>query len=101
MTQQLEILILDMAGSGLLKQVKTFFDDEPVVLKVVDDLALFETLANKDKRAAMDMAIILVEGSNSHLIKSKYPIPTFVFQPHTYTYKKMMQFYKENGGGDG
>ena len=101
MERQLEILILDMACDDLLERVKTFFDDEPVVLKVVDDLALFETLANKKKRVAMDMAIILVEGSNSHLIKPKYPIPTFVFQQHTYTHKKLSQFYRENGGGDG
>lgn len=98
MTQQLDILILNMAGGDLLKQVKTIFEEKPVVLKVVDDWALFETLANKGKNFAMAMAIALVDGSNKHLLKSEYPIPTAVFQPHTYTHKKLMTFYSENGG---
>lgn len=100
MVQILNILVLDISGSDILwKSIEAFFTDLPVSVNKVTDVNLFKILSKNNKKFAM--AICLVNAGNTHLVKGKYPIPTFVFQPHTYTYKKLSQFYRENGGGDG
>ncbi len=100
MVQILNILVLDISGSDTLgKSVEAFFTDLPVSVKRITNVNLFNTLSKNRKKFAM--AIGLVNAGNTHLVKGKYPIPTFVFQQHTYTHKKLSQFYRENGGGDG
>lgn len=100
MTALLQVLLLDISDSKVLRDsVDKFFADRPVSVKQVTDANLFMTLSKNTKTYAM--AIGLVNAGNTHLVKGKNQVPTFIFQSHTFTHKKLSQFYRENGGGDG
>lgn len=100
MAELLQVLVLDISGSKVLRtSVDKFFADRPVHVELVTDVNLFKTLSKNTRKFAM--VIGLVNTGNTHLVKGKYPVPTFIFQPHTFTHKKLSQFYRENGGGDG
>ncbi|OGD81563.1 hypothetical protein A2572_04225 [Candidatus Collierbacteria bacterium RIFOXYD1_FULL_40_9] len=100
METEIKVLILDIADNEpLTTSVSAFFNDRPVTTKVINDVALFATLSCKKREC--DLAVALVNSGNAHLVRSSNQVPTFVFRPHTYSYKKLYRFYREQGGDDG